>query len=312
MPRLILRDRQLGVVARQLVTDANGAPCCCGGVCCPAEAPCLPTPYMRCNQGGDIVQATCPENRGYRLKVQATWRSLETTRVGPVYISEGGRPRLVNQLVRVAQFGLTATADYCVSSNPAENTVARLIDGTMRLNGATFQNTTADGDSIFEFAASGDVAIVGNTCRSDQLPVINQAGASTPVVVELLRNGIVQQPNAYVGGLYPIGAAYSATNAALDNLTQIRTRCVETIVRGAITTQYNFADACTGGRFAWNTSSVRALGSPSSFPRPITDYTATLETTWTREYCPCGGTDPQARGGGCSDCGDRSQLEVIA
>ena len=32
MPKLIMRDRQLGVVARQLVTDARGAPCCCADV----------------------------------------------------------------------------------------------------------------------------------------------------------------------------------------------------------------------------------------------------------------------------------------
>lgn len=65
------------------------------------------------------------------------------------------------------------------------------------------------------------------------------------------------------------------------------------------------------GRFTWSTV-TEAL--PGQFPSvSVTDYTASLETTWAREFCPCGGGGPtELTGGGCSNCGDRSQLEVIA
>lgn len=313
MPKLIMRDRQLGVVARQLVTDANGAPCCCGGVCCPAEAPCLPTPYVRCDAGGLMAFGNCPQNRGYRMRVTSSWRSLLRRRVSNTIILENGRPRQVNELVQAAQFALTATADYCVSSDPAgtENQIARLIGNTMRLEGATFQSTTADGDSIFELAAAGEVLIPQGPATSDLLPVVNQAGNQPPVVVELLRSAVV--PAAVF--LYPIGSAggnagVSGTRAG-PSLIPGTTPCASSTNYDRWTRdQYRFADACSGGRFSWSTVTEAR---PGQFPSvSVTDYTASLETTWTREFCPCGGGGPtELTGGGCSNCGDRSQLEVI-
>jgi hypothetical protein len=312
MPKLIMRDRQLGIVARQLVTDANGAPCCCGGVCCPAEAPCLPTPYVRCDAGGLMAFDNCPQNRGYRMRVTSSWRSLLRRRQTNIVIRENGQPRLVNELVQAAQFALTATADYCVSSDPAgtENQIARLIVGTMRLEGATFQNVTADGGSIFELAAAGEVLIPQGPATSDLLPVVNQAGNLPPVVVELLRGAVL--PDAPF--LYPIGA--SGGNAGQPgtrsgpSLIPGTTPCASSTRYDRWTSdQYRFEDACSGGRFTWSTV-TEAL--PGQFPSvSVTDYTASLETTWAREFCPCGGGPTELTGGGCSNCGDRSQLEVI-
>jgi hypothetical protein len=312
MPKLIMRDRQLGVVARQLVTDANGAPCCCGGVCCPAEAPCLPTPYVRCDAGGLMAFGNCPQNRGYRMRVTSSWRSLLRRRVSNIIIIENGRPRQVNELVQAAQFAMTATADYCVSSDPAgtENQIARLIGGTMRLEGATFQTTTADGDSIFELAAAGEVLIPQGPATSDLLPVVNQAGNQRPVVVELLRPVVPAAPF-----LYPIGAAGGNADVSGTRTGPLlipgTTPCASSTRYDRWTSdQYRYEDACSGGRFTWSTV-TEAL--PGRFPNvSVTDYTANLESTWTREFCPCGGGGPtELTGGGCSNCGDRSQLEVI-
>lgn len=313
MPKLILRDRQLGVVARQLVTDANGAPCCCGGVCCPADAPCRPLPYVRCGAGGILVQDNCPPSRGYRMRVTSTWRSLYRFRQTNVIIrDQDGRQRLVNELVQTAQFALTATADYCVSSDPGENGAARQIPNTMRLEGATFQSVTTDGTSYYEYFAAGEVLIATlgqgeDVARSDLLPVINDSGRGRPVVVALLSSA---------GGFgYPIhaqGGAGGATIGGTINQSSVsRPICTATIAWSRYTTeQYRWEDACTGGRFAWSTVTEAY---PAPFPNvAVTDYTANLETTWTREFCPCGGGGPtELTGGGCSNCGDRSQLEVI-
>lgn len=312
MPKLIMRDRQLGVVARQLVTDANGAPCCCGGVCCPAEAPCLPLPYRRCGAGGILVQDNCPPSRGYRMRVTSTWRSLYRFRQANVIIrDENGRQRLVNELVQTAQFALTATADYCVSSDPSDNAVHRQIPNTMRLEGATFQSVTTDGASFYEYAAAGEVLIATlgegfDVARSDLLPVITDSGRGRPVQVALLFGNAGGMPIYSQGGVG--GATISGT---IEQSSVSRPTCTATIAWSRYTTeQYRWEDACTGGRFTWSTT-TEAL--PASFPNvAVTDYTANLESTWTREFCPCGGGGPtELTGGGCTNCGDRSQLEVI-
>ena len=319
MPKLIMRDRQLGVVARQLVTDANGAPCCCGGVCCPETAPCLPTPYLACNAGGLIVRATCPANRGYRMRATSSWQSLLRTRQTNVVITDPatGRQRLVGELVSVIQFGLTATADYCVSSDPggAENEIARLISGTMQLQGATFQTVTADGGSMVEYVASGQIIIPeGPAATSDLLPVVNEADRYRPVVVELLRPGL---GIVGVGSLhYPVSAAGgnggTFNTSPSPNLSMAPGLCSRTWAPNRWTTeQHRYEDACIGGRLIWSTATENAPGSPG-FSLAVVNYTASLDSTWTREYCGCGGGGPtELTGGGCSNCGDRSQLEVI-
>jgi len=310
MPKLILRDRQLGVVFKKLVTDTGGAPCCCGGVCCPADAPCLQTPILACNAGGLMVPVSCAQNRGYRMRLSTTWRSLKRE----TYTDVQGMP-----VVSVAQFGITASAQYCVSSDSAgdENAIARLIPDTMRLEGATFQSATVSGQSVFEFVASGSVLIPTGPARTDQLPVVNQEGPTPPAVVELLRPGTL-------GLLYPIlGQGGGATGTATAPYIPISPApCtlatvwpVDPLNRGRrAQEQYTFADACDAGRFTWS-GTVDQRGRPvTADPTYTLSYAADLETTWTREYCRCGGgggpTDLTITGG-CANCGDPSTLEVI-
>ena len=308
MPKLILRDRQLGVVSRQLVTDAGGAPCCCGGVCCPADAPCLQTPIFACNAGGLIVSVSCAQNRGYRMRVSTSWRSLKRE----TYTDVRGRP-----VVSVAQFGISASAQYCVSSDPAggENAIARLIPDTMRLEGATFQSATVSGQSVFEFVASGSVLIPTGPANSDQLPVVNQEGPGRPAVVELLLA-------TTLGFNYPIlGRGGGATGTGTSPFFPVRpTPCtlayvwpVDPLNRDRrAQEQYTFADACDAGRFTWSGTAEQRRWRLD--PTGLLTFSAELETTWTREYCRCGGgggpTD-LTTSGGCANCGDPSTLEVI-
>lgn len=328
MRALISTDRRLGVVDRQLVTDAGGAPCCCGGSgCCALELPCQPYLIVGC-VGNVLTPATCPRVTSYRYNISTEFRfdqirvskwSRPPTRYGEV------PPRIT--IVRRTQIAFVASYSKCYVPG---DTLAAMPGDPVTIEGVQFESVTENGQSAMEYFAGGSV--VGTTgafttgVSTDAFEVFNyesdiETDRTSPFYGIRKYGPTTVYP--FVGQFgdynYPIHPWRSGSrfeweptpgqNPVISN-GRIGSAC-----SGRFTSPnsggYTYSDRCEGGSFDYDLDQRLVNVFDGSQTRNIR---ITYRTTWTRSTCPCGGgggTSPQARGGGCAGCGDASSLEVI-
>ena len=71
MAKLIVNNGKFGVLSRRLVTDAGGAPCCCGGVCqCSPNLALYELEYTSCDAGMKQNRQRLPVARLVTVAIQ--------------------------------------------------------------------------------------------------------------------------------------------------------------------------------------------------------------------------------------------------
>ncbi len=100
--------------------------------------------------------------------------------------------------------------------------------------------------------------------------------------------------------------AWYSPRAFTPRFIQYQNRCIWSDTYGpedgvSEREQWAFAGDTTGGATAWS----------YEYADPNLTNTSTSRAVWTVEYLTCDGSGPSELEGGCSNCGDRSQLEAL-
>jgi len=304
MPAIIATDRALGVVDRQLVTDAGGAPCCCGGSgCCALDLPCQPFGIQTC-VGNRLTRATCPSVTSYRFVISTEYR-LDLTRRYQISRppTRFGEPPRITVIVRRVQIAFTASYSKCYVPG---DTLEPMPGDPATITGVQLESVTENGASAFEYFAGGDV----RGSSTEAFEILNQSGTTYgPSYVDAfaqLFGAVPASPRVRFGfDPLPMDSALIAITGG-EGATCSSSFAYPNLGNSG---RWAFDDQCAGGSLEFASSQSFVNG-----PTSRTMETA-YRTTWRREYCPCGpggGSTPQGRGGGCAGCGDASSLEVIA
>jgi len=286
VPKLLAIAGKLRTLSRRLVTDAGGAPCCCGpGEVCPCD-PALRLQSFRADtcRGGTTGPNVFDVSDQARIAiVRLEWGLLwDTLDFGPV--------------VRVAESGeSTGTAQWCVVHSPTGSTGLVWV-----LSGATsafvYQRAGTNVESQQE-----SVNYVGPDALIVPVPIPRGIGRSNKSVAWHPGNSLTWR----AGPTYPNGQPVPSSPdfVALDG------RCNQSSTfadRGIVETlQYAFAGGVDGGQAAY-ANTYRFANATSRVER----NTQWL-TRWTVRYLTCesGGPDQLTQEPGCSNCGDRATLE---
>jgi len=290
VPKLLAIAGKLRTLSRRLVTDAGGAPCCCGpGEDCPCD-PALRLQAFRADTcrggvvGPSVFDMSAPARIAIvRLEWGLLWDALD---FGPV--------------VRVASSGeSTGTAQWCVLHSPVDQNALVWV-----LSGAT---------SAFVYQRAG------TNVESEQ-ESLNYAGPDALIVPVPAGRGIGRSNKSVAwhpgnsltwrgGPTYPSGQPIPSS----PDFVQLDGTCNQssTFAGGGVveTLRYDFAGGVAGGQAAY-ANTYRFANATSRVERNTQWF-----TRWTVRYLTCesGGTDQFTRPeGGCSNCGDRTTLEPFA
>ena len=293
MPKLIRLGRTFGRLNRRLVTDAGGAPCCCGGQgCCDPALPCVAASLVHC-VGGRYVRGVCREARGVeeRFTLQFAYRLLQTASNGYL-VDYAVSATFTGTICRSApSFGVGVFTPLVLSGFEAYRESGP--------GGPTFAQE--DGGEVY-----GDAAL---TTASWPLQVL-VGGPRRALLVSQ------DQANSGRDAAFGAGVLLSGLGVSAD-----------TFLRAPIGLECSGTRTSSGPGFSFQRSWAvddscgEAAGITAAFRSTDTSVSAgvttnTLETgeailTGTRRWCGCDGdTSPQSLGG-CAGCGDASLLQIL-
>ena len=297
MARLIVPQRSLGMQNRRLVTDANGAPCCCGANCCGFAGSCIRTPIRTC-ENPDLL---CPEGRNatyYRMTVVSSWVYLFES---DSRVSRGARRY---RFTRSVATGATVRAVYCKSSNRYQPPF--LMSAV--IEGALFEQTytlTDEPDQNRFIEQSTDFAAIGTASglSTAQLPVVSgeyQLGQTTFAGAgSILGGGNDQRYPVAFNYIYPeyiYSRPYGMSFWTLfwnpctnTNVVRRSGFWLNGVVEKSLDEEQVFNDSCNSGSVTYNMTDDATWTfrvSPETRDARVRSsirYTA----NWTRDWCFC-------------------------
>jgi len=306
MPKLIIVNRRLGVVARHLVTDAGGAPCCCGGEpepCCDPAWLCGPRYVSQC-VGGQFLPAYCRDAKAMTETVLLRVASRHTVSVSDGYrLFAAVSAQWAFRLCRPTNQGMTITP--------------------LSLNGFISIDESRNGSELYRFDAGGDL-FAEDAVDSSRWVVQYQTPGRGPTVLSFQFPNFPANRQTFAGanvqatGTAPIVGAgnFPAVSGAIGAaFVSVGTACSgsnrQDFADGYRLTTWDAADSCDGPA-----SLMSRVESAQDYTQrglritesEFTEYQLSASRTW----CACDGTGPSELAGGCSNCGDRSTLEPFA
>ena len=288
MPKLIRTGRTFGLLNRRLVTDAGGAPCCCGGGLCQCDPAYLLLPFRYHVCGGSnntyqpFIYEPTPPARLVTFEVAWNIRFDEFQfRFVPPPL---GGPLVPERIARL--FTSEGRATVCLFRTSGQN---------------SYQYVVAR-------AASGETRIVVGDVPVQIDESVTYDETNIPLRVTPFSQGI-----GWVPAIFGQDAAETPNYQPFgcdDTTTYSRTSGARTV--NATRTQ-TFRQVLGSGSFGLRTTG-QSQSNNQEFPslrRTANDTTI----TWSYTLDPCdGSTEPSELGGrpgGCAGCGDASQLQIL-
>ena len=292
MPKLIRINRRFGVLSRRLVTDAGGAPCCCGGQgCCDPSLPCVDARLVRCSSGR-YARGVCRQARGLeeRFTLQFAYRLVQTSSNGSS-VDYAVSATFTGTICRSApSFGVGVFTPLVLAGFES-----------YRESGPGFAFTQEDGGEVY-----GDQAL--STSFWPLQTLVGGPRRVLAVAPDLLAR---DRDFAFGAGVMLGGAVQPGPLL----LAPIGLECVGT--------RSSEGPGFSNQRsWAANDDCGEAVAITAAFRNTNTDTRGgitsnTLEfgeaiLTGTRRWCGCDGdTDPSAIGGGCAGCGNPADLQLL-
>ena len=283
MPKLILRERRFGMLNRRLVTDAGGAPCCCGASCqCEPGMILAPFRYVGCR-----------DNRYFNWEPTTTAR-LVTVRLTWAMSYSEYVVQTVDRITEVTarQQTYSGSATLCGYRFVGVNSYIWVIADA--LSALTYQRGGSVGETIDESANyEGALALSawspGRTTERDLYSVFGLGSVLTFAPTYS----------------YPrLGAYTEAANVPRDacniSATISENRPPTYTESGSINKLYVASE--NGGTYTFNASS-NVNGRHQ--------VRTAQNVQWGISYDSCDGETAPSRPGGCAGCGDAGQLQIL-
>jgi hypothetical protein len=298
VPKLLAIDRKLRTLSRRLVTDAGGAPCCCGpqdGCPCDPALPLWTQRYRTCVNGRKVTRQPLP--RGRIVRVQFSWQYATETLTGVRRPSQNVNDQVARQYI------YNGSGVVCWLFNQRPIIASGLSAWSYRQAGTNIETVEESGNE------RGDQAFLYRGGRNY---------AAIPAVIPPANFG---EPNYDMQ--LPFAAQYGgpASPNWSPDLCEWAEDITNTVGEGGPFGQlvqrniyaYAFADNGTSGAVtgAANVDSRDTRSTLGTGGEAVQREVSSWSLTWERTVLTCesGGPDQLTQEPGCSNCGDRSTLE---